>query len=442
MCVRHNGLMGESARPGAKLRLVLLIGFGGLLALLLIAGLDALATLRQLHAEEQQARAAFLERNQSLLTFRASLDIYGERVEHMFLTFSPGEDLSVLSRQIHDALGKYPSARQPEEAQMLAALAALVVDQEHAVTAALSGEERANRDKMYRYLCDNVLPRHLRLVEATEKIAVWQNRQLSGNDEELLAKFADLRSHLTKLLAVVLSSGLLLAMGSIVYIAGQDREARRRYAELSQLSARLADAQEEERRSIARELHDEVGQSLGALLVDLDRLNTMLEPDNSAAREQLERIRKTAARSVASVRNIALLLRPSMLDDLGLVAAIEWLGREISRGGDLEVEVEAPEIPVELPEDLKICIYRVAQEALHNAARHSGGRHAWVKIENREGRIVVTVRDDGRGFDPERSRGMGLIGMEERVRRLRGTLVIESKPGQGTLVKAELPPGA
>ncbi|MCU1261822.1 MAG: integral rane sensor signal transduction histidine kinase, partial [Bryobacterales bacterium] len=251
---------------------------------------------------------------------------------------------------------------------------------------------------------------------------------------------------LTKLLIIVLGSGLALAIGSIVYIVGQDRDARLRYSDLShsrnalsELSARLLDAQEEERRSISRELHDEVGQSLGALLVDVGRLATMLPPEDAGIQDQIGKIKFTAERSVNSVRNIALLLRPSMLDDLGLLAAVEWQGREVSRRTEMEVEIESEGVSETLAEDYKICIYRVTQEALNNAARHSGARHAWVKIEQNGAAITVSIRDDGRGFDPQRTRGLGLLGMEERARRLGGTLHVESKPGEGTTIRVELP---
>ena len=222
------------------------------------------------------------------------------------------------------------------------------------------------------------------------QIATWNHEQYRGEEAALLEQFSEIRGNLTKLLILVLGSGLLLAIGSIVYIAGQDRDARQRYAELaesrnalSQLSARLLDAQEEERRSISRELHDEVGQSLGALLVDVGSLSTLVPPGDPAVQDQHRQNQiHRGASSVNSVRNIALLLRPSMLDDLGLIAAMEWQGREVSRrtrnGSGNRIATESPKI---LREEYKICIYRVTQEALNNAARHSGARHAWVNIE-------------------------------------------------------------
>jgi signal transduction histidine kinase len=128
-----------------------------------------------------------------------------------------------------------------------------------------------------------------------------------------------------------------------------------------------------------------------------------------------------------------------MLDDLGLVPAVEWQGREISRRSQLEVDVQASDIPDDLPDDYKICIYRVVQEALNNAARHASAHHARVELRRSQRLIEVSISDDGSGFDAERVRGMGLLGMEERVRRLGGTLLIESKLGQGTKVRVQLP---
>jgi signal transduction histidine kinase len=105
----------------------------------------------------------------------------------------------------------------------------------------------------------------------------------------------------------------------------------------------------------------------------------------------------------------------------------------------VEVDVESEGIPEDLGEEYKICIYRLTQEALNNVARHSGGRHAWVSIRRDPGKISLVIRDDGHGFDPTRAKGLGLLGMEERVRRLRGTFRVESKPGEGTTLSAELP---
>jgi signal transduction histidine kinase len=128
-----------------------------------------------------------------------------------------------------------------------------------------------------------------------------------------------------------------------------------------------------------------------------------------------------------------------MLDDLGLAAALEWQGREVSRRSQLEVSVESESVPEDLPDEYKITVYRLVQEALNNAVRHSGARNAKVEARREANSILVRVIDDGRGFDAVRSRGMGILGMEERVKRLGGTLRVESQPGKGATVTAELP---
>jgi signal transduction histidine kinase len=128
-----------------------------------------------------------------------------------------------------------------------------------------------------------------------------------------------------------------------------------------------------------------------------------------------------------------------MLDDLGLVPALEWQARETSRRGDVEVDVQAAELTDDPPDQIKICIYRVVQEALQNAATHAHAKHAQVLLKREPHSIVVEISDDGAGFQPERTRGMGILGLEERVRQLGGTFFIQSARGKGTIVHAELP---
>jgi signal transduction histidine kinase len=275
---------------------------------------------------------------------------------------------------------------------------------------------------------------------------VWNGERLQHADQGIVIQFANLQANLSRVLAIGFGSGLLLVLGSMAYVVRLDRQTRARYVELvrsrhalEQLSARLVDAQETERRAISRELHDEVGQSLGALLVDIGRLSTTLSGGHPEVKAQLDNLKSVAERTFQSVRNIALLLRPSMLDDLGLAAALEWQGREVSRRSEMEVSVESESVPEDLPDEYKIYIYRLVQEALTNAVRHSGARNAKVVVERLANSIVVRVTDDGRGFDPVRSRGMGILGMEERVKHLGGVLRVESQPGKGATVAAELP---
>jgi signal transduction histidine kinase len=130
-----------------------------------------------------------------------------------------------------------------------------------------------------------------------------------------------------------------------------------------------------------------------------------------------------------------------MLDDLGLIPALEWQAREVSRNTGIRVNVAAEGVSDSLPEDHKTCIYRVVQEALHNCARHSGATAVRITVKDGAGAIHVVVQDDGRGFRPEVEKGLGLLGMQERVTRLGGRFEIDSQVGRGTLIAIALPSG-
>jgi signal transduction histidine kinase len=136
---------------------------------------------------------------------------------------------------------------------------------------------------------------------------------------------------------------------------------------------------------------------------------------------------------------MALLLRPSMLDDLGLVPALQWQAREVSKRTSVRVRVAAEGVSEDLPEDHKTCIYRVVQEALHNCVQHSQASMVRVNVQQEPGRILLAIQDDGKGFDPRQERGIGLLGMQERVSHLGGTFSVESLPGSGAMVCIVLP---
>jgi signal transduction histidine kinase len=136
---------------------------------------------------------------------------------------------------------------------------------------------------------------------------------------------------------------------------------------------------------------------------------------------------------------MSLLLRPSMLDDLGLVPALQWQAREISRNNNVRIDVQADLSSEHLPDEHKTCIYRVVQEALRNVTRHARAKSVQIRLTHPDGTLHLTIQDDGQGFIPERDKGMGLLGMQERVSHLRGAFELVSRPGKGTVINVELP---
>jgi signal transduction histidine kinase len=418
---------------------------------MVVSGLAALRVLNAMHQEEESAHHLWAQRAQNLTGLCVSIQLYSETAQQYVDRGKSAERdlrarLARLQSDIDSGFRSLARDSQHDDTVSLETIQRLFVRQRELWESMLALSEAERRRRAPQIMIELIEPLQIEILERSDQLRIRNGEQSRGSDLVLLAQFARYQGLLTRSLVLALGSGFLLVLASMFYILRLERQTRFRYAEvmrsrgeLERLSGRLVDVQETERRNLSRELHDEVGQTLGALLMDFGRLSAAIPPDPPDLKEQVERMKSVAERAVRTVRNMALLLRPSMLDDLGLVPALEWQGREVSRNSRMEVEVQSEGVSEELPDEYKVCIYRLVQEALNNAVRHSGARNARVRVEQAGGRITVEVSDDGRGFDPERSRGMGILGMEERVKRLGGSLAIDSRPGQGTTLRAELP---
>jgi len=210
---------------------------------------------------------------------------------------------------------------------------------------------------------------------------------------------------------------------------------------LRELSASLVEAREEERRRIARELHDELGQRLTALKLELAAQQQ--DSDTDTPTERLQAMMDMVDDTVAAVRRIALDLRPPMLDDLGLNAAIEWLTRDFERRSGIQVTLRLVDSTEAIQQNMATAVYRIVQEALTNMARHARASHAVISIETKGRRLQLTVEDDGQGFpkdQPPPPRGsFGLIGMRERVHMLGGQITMKNATSGGARLVVRLP---
>ena len=443
-------LLLEPAPPAGKMRWLLLAICAGLLVLLLGSGLVAARLLGQMYQQQQAVTHALAARTQMLSGLWLSIQNYNQAVQQFVMQAKEDRDrasrqhLDQLTLEIGEDFKRYPIDRDPIESELLAGMQGVFLQQRTFYVSVLGGKPDERESQAW--ISKRMVPLQNQIVDWSAKLRAWNGERLQQADQSLVGEFGRLQGGLTRTLTISVGSALLLMLGSMAYILRLERQARGRYVQLAQsqrelqrLSARLLDAQETERRSISRELHDEVGQALGALLVDIGRLSSSVSKDGIELESQLHNMKSLAERTFQAVRNIALLLRPSMLDDLGLVAALEWQGREISRRSEIEVAVESDNVAEDLPDEYRICIYRLVQEALNNAVRHSGAKNAKVTVEQSAKAVAVRVSDDGRGFDPQRTRGLGILGMQERVKRLGGVLTVESQPGKGTTVMAELP---
>ncbi|MEJ5360306.1 MAG: GAF domain-containing protein [Desulfobacterales bacterium] len=221
-----------------------------------------------------------------------------------------------------------------------------------------------------------------------------------------------------------------------------EEEERRSREELRRLYLGLERAREEERRRIAREIHDELGQGITALRFALARVERSLGPGGEGTREDLAAVREIAGRMMGSVRRIAAALRPAVLDSLGLADALAWLAGEFSRYSGIDTRVRVEPEGAEVPPELATDLFRIAQEALNNVARHSGAGRARIALRVKGGVADLAVEDDGRGF-PETGDlppgGLGLPGMRERLRPHGGTLAVERPPCGGSRLRVRVP---
>jgi PAS domain S-box-containing protein len=210
--------------------------------------------------------------------------------------------------------------------------------------------------------------------------------------------------------------------------------------ELHQLSRRLIRAHEEERALLARELHDDVTQRLALLAIEVGRTELAV-PEGSHA-EAMRSVREGLVRLSEDIHSLAYQLHPSVLDELGLAEALRAACERVGRQGRIRLSAELDPLPTSIDRDVALCLFRVAQEALNNVARHAGAHAASVTLRQMDGGLLLAVRDDGVGFDstsPGARMSLGLASMRERVRLVNGTLDVESAPGRGTAIIAWVP---
>jgi signal transduction histidine kinase len=235
----------------------------------------------------------------------------------------------------------------------------------------------------------------------------------------------------------VVENGMLIRTWGIQ----RDITARRQAEEaLANVSRRLIEAQEQERTRIGRELHDDIGQRLALLAVELQQLqgDPLILPE---VRSRIGEFRKQTSEIADDIQSLSHELHSAKLQYLGIAAAMRGFCQEFGAQQKVEIDFKTHDLPSSLSPDISLSLFRVLQEALHNSAKHSGVRHFEVQLEGTSDEIHLTVTDSGTGFDPEaakESRGLGLISMEERLKLVNGELTIESQPKRGTTIHARV----
>jgi signal transduction histidine kinase len=299
----------------------------------------------------------------------------------------------------------------------------------------------------YGFLRREIVPRRDAVMQISAEIEAINNRTLHAQQEAAAERQRELHQYFTATLAGSLTLGLVVAIVAVIRIRvlegrSEEQHSRTQQAEqeLRRLSNQLVRTQEEERKILSRELHDELGQMLTGLRMEIGRAERAQALGSPAFAQTLAESKSLIDRMMRMVRDLAMGLRPSMLDDLGLEPALAWQARDFSRRYNVPVDLSVDGDLERLPDPQRTCVYRVVQEALTNCAKHAAATEIQVKVVRQRTRLDVSVRDNGVGMDSTTiHKGLGLTGIKERVKDINGATSIETRPGGGTIVRITLP---
>ncbi len=432
----------------------------------LIAGFGAVVVLTAALGISQSRRAALIQKDlisaqetytsTEMLLSQTRVDLYhiGMNVRDYLLDRSGDSELMksellVTRQQVLGNIEMLESRMALEHREPLKRLREEVEDYFEWTSPVLSwtAEERVAYSGTY--VRGVLLKRREAIASLAEQLQQINSTNLQRSRERLEQSQMAYLQWLKRLTWIVVILSLLVAALSITWILRLERQAESEKEraesagrELRRLSQQLVRAQEEERRSLSRELHDQVGQQLTALRVEIANMGRIPPGDRTMFATHLAEAKSLALQTMKTVRDLAMGLRPSMLDDLGLGPAIEWQAREFSRRSGVPATVKFHgEINGSLSEAERTSLFRIVQEALTNITKHAKASEVHIDLSTRDDGVTLTVGDNGRGMLDERARGsgLGLLGMEERARELGGSFSMTSSPGDGTTIEVWLP---
>jgi len=438
-------------------RSVLRVGYAAVILVLILSVIDAYHIQVTISQRQVEIFRHYVDEERALTTLRRNLWLEGIYVRDFFIRPTP-EQAGVLTaklneiehenRQVFDHLARvspqrseFPTVRQKLN-DFLSILLAVPITMLH-----------ASDDERFGFVEREIVPRRGELYAALIALSNADQQRLQDDEN----RFTDSRHEgLQRLLLMLALSVLLSVLVAFISIRHSDNlanKAEKHYAEVEQakgelqrLSARLLEVEEEGRRQLARELHDEIGQALALLQIEVSRAQAAAVSGQAAnLQDRLEKARALAAGTVQTVRDISVLLRPTILDDLGLAPALQFQVEHFLKRNGITCEYVEENVSDHLPDPVKTCVYRIVQEALHNCEKHSGASKVRVAVQQSSGILQVEILDDGRGFEvnakgmPSKTTGLGLLGIRERAAIVGGSLEIDSAPGRGTRIALRIP---
>lgn len=433
--------------------LILSMGFGIVIALIALLGFGAMRRARTINDEMIAAHQKYLQTEAVLNEIPAGLYLADILVRDYLLDPSQSAatdyrqqllDIRASLRARVDSLANAGT----EDNRAVQELRAEVRAYWESLQPVFDWSPQEKAARSYTFLRRQVLPRRNAVVALEREVSRLNVVNLQREQRRLRERQGALQSFLSKMLVFALTVGILVAVAStfrVFMLETQGEQQRSRILldeeKLRNLSQKLLQAQEDERKSLSRDLHDAVGQMLTGMGMALSNFESLQPGLTEKSREQLEDAKRLNADTIRLVRDLAMGLRPSMLDDIGLGPALQWQAREFSRRSGLPAVVQLDGVLSKLPDEHRTCVYRIVQEALTNCIRHAEAKGIRISVHGGTDMVNLTIQDDGVGFDPDHPlrKGLGLVGIRERVRQLGGTLAITSQPQKGTIVKVLLP---
>lgn len=433
---------------------VLAVGFGTLIALIAILGFGAIRRARAIYTEMEGTQDAYLQTE----TFRRDIatDMYLSDILVRDYLLDPSPQNAPLHRQqlleirssLQKRLDTLATRMQDSDSPRLERMQNEVQGYWDSLDPIFDWTPQEKAERSWSFLRHNVLPRRQAVVDLAREMAKLNSENLQRERNRTRNSRNVLHSFLARMMGFALGLGTLVAFLTTYRVAvlerrhdEQRKEIEQTQGNLRKLSRRLVQAQEVERKALSRELHDEVGQTMTALGIEIANLEKLRKADENAFHARIEDAKQLNTQAMRAIRDLAMGLRPSMLDDLGLEPALEWQGREFSRHTGVPSSVQVSGVLDDLSDAQRTSIYRVVQEALTNCARHAKAKNVLVSVRAEDNLVEVVVQDDGVGFDARSRGGLGLLGIQERVQALEGSLKIASERGKGTTLRVEIPLG-
>lgn len=431
----------------------MLLGLGALIAVAGLLGFGAIHWGSALYEETLATHNAYLQAEARLQGLSSELHLSGVLIRDYLLDPS-GITAGLYRNQLLEVRKSIDDRMNAVEKQLDFETASAVRDLRREVEAYWDSIEPVfNWTPQQRlafahgFLRNQVLPRRNAVLHLADQIAELHAVGLKREQNRLRENRREFRRTLTRFTIGAMALGLVVTILTMYRVFALERKstkererAEQAEDELRRLSQRLVKAQEAERKSLSRELHDEIGQRLTGMRMEINSLAGLRTAPAERFEQRLNEAKDLIEQTIRTVRDLAMGLRPSMLDDIGLGPALEWLGRDFSRRGGIPVDVRIDGSLDGLPEEHRTCVFRVVQEAITNCARHAQARSVRITVNGSAEHVAVTVQDDGTGLERHGSRrGLGLLGIQERVKELGGTFEITSQPGRGTMLTVHLP---